>query len=33
MDTRLYPISPEFFTATILPLIEGSYICVSGDQK
>jgi transposase len=26
MDTRLYPISPEFFNATILPLIEGSYI-------
>ena len=26
MDTRLYPIAPEFFTATILPLIEGSYI-------
>jgi transposase len=26
MDTRLYPISPEFFNQTILPLIEGSYI-------
>jgi transposase len=26
MDTRLYPISPEFFNATILPLIEGNYI-------
>jgi transposase len=26
MDSRLYPISPEFFNATILPLIEGSYI-------
>jgi transposase len=26
MDTRLYPISPEFFNATILPLIAGNYI-------
>jgi transposase len=26
MDTRLYPISLDFFNATILPLIEGSYI-------
>ncbi len=26
MDTRLYPITPEFFRLTILPLIEGNYI-------
>jgi transposase len=26
MGTRLYPISPDFFNTTILPLIEGSYI-------
>ena len=26
MDPRLYPISLDFFNATILPLIEGSYI-------
>jgi transposase len=26
MDTRLYPISPEFFQATLLPLIEGGYL-------
>jgi transposase len=26
MDTRLYPLSLDFFNATILPLIEGSYI-------
>lgn len=26
MDKRLYPITPEFFAAQILPLIEGSYI-------
>ena len=26
MDRRLYPISLDFFNATILPLIEGSYI-------
>jgi transposase len=26
MAPRLYPISLDFFNATILPLIEGSYI-------
>ena len=26
MDQRFYPITEEFFAATILPLIEGSYI-------
>ena len=26
MDKRLYPISLEFFSSTILPIIEGSYI-------
>lgn len=26
MDKRLYPVTPEFFRQTILPLIEGSYI-------
>jgi hypothetical protein len=26
MDQRLYPITPEFFAHTILPLIEGNYI-------
>jgi transposase len=26
MDTRLYPVTPEFFRLTILPLIEGRYI-------
>ena len=26
MDQRLYPITEAFFAATILPLIEGSYI-------
>lgn len=26
MNTRLYPVTPEFFGQTILPLIEGSYI-------
>ena len=26
MDTRLYPVTPEYFEQTILPLIEGSYI-------
>jgi len=26
MERRLYPITPEFFTRTILPLIEGGYI-------
>jgi transposase len=26
MDKRLFPVTPEFFHQTILPLIEGSYI-------
>jgi len=26
MDRRLYPVTPEFFAQTILPLIEGRYI-------
>ena len=26
MDKRLYPVTPEFFRQTILPLIEASYI-------
>jgi len=26
MDKRLYPITPDFFRETILPLIEGSYV-------
>lgn len=26
MDTRIYPITPEYFERTIQPLIEGSYI-------
>jgi transposase len=26
MDRRLYPVMPEFFAQTILPLIEGRYI-------
>lgn len=26
MDTRFYPLSLDFFNATILPLIEGHYI-------
>ena len=26
MDKRLYPVSPEYFSTRILPLIEGSYI-------
>ena len=26
MDQRLYPVTPEFFAHTILPLIEGRYI-------
>ena len=26
MDQRLYPVTPEFFARTILPLIEGNYI-------
>ena len=26
MDQRLYPVTPEYFAQTILPLIEGSYI-------
>ena len=26
MDRRLYPLTPEFFAQTIVPLIEGSYI-------
>ena len=26
MDKRMYPVTPEFFRQTILPLIEGSYI-------
>ena len=26
MDTRIYPITPEYFEDTVQPLIEGSYI-------
>lgn len=26
MDKRLYPMSPEFFSTYILPIIEGNYI-------
>ena len=26
MDSRLYPVEPEFFRQVISPLIEGSYI-------
>ena len=26
MDTRLFPVTPEFFAKEIKPIIEGSYI-------